>query len=269
MKIVVRDSKSPIAFSTKGSGAWKVWDRFITIEGKDAFHVGNVCGTCSFFFQRLEGANQSLNPRDFQDQLSSGLTTLTEAQATTLSELLPDGEYNASLLFRIPRLVSPGDAGDYFCNEQPELWGIDKVRGLPHDPRTKYYRGSDQTLGEGEHLYEFIIPTFTDNQLDPKRVLEFEKRLCDGKSPTALAISVLDVKQPANWVDGPAINTHWCLAHYVIDGHHKLFAGARTKRPVGLISILALDQGLSGPEEHARLLSAQKVAAVCVAKDSR
>ncbi len=156
MKIVVRDSKSPLGFTTKGGGSWEVWDRFITIEGKDAYHIGNICGTCSFFFQRLAGANQSLNPRDFQDQLSSGLTGLTNAQATVLSELLPDGDYEASLLFRIPRLVSPSDTEDYFCREQPALWGIDGFWGLPHDPRTMYYRGTDKPLGDGAHLYEFL-----------------------------------------------------------------------------------------------------------------
>lgn len=259
MKITVHDSKSPLGFATKGSDSWKAWDRFITIEGKDAYHIGNICGTCSFFFQRLAGANQSLNPRDFQDQLSSGLTTLTEAQTTTLSELLPDGDYEASLLFRVPRLVSPGDTDDYFCREQPQLWGIDNFWGLPHNPHTKYYRGADMALSDGAHLYEFFIPMFPDGWLDSKRVSEFEKHLSDGRRPTALAISVLDVKQPANWDGNPAVTSHWCLAHYLIDGHHKVFASSRTKRPVGLISILALNQGVSAPDEHSKLLAAQKV----------
>lgn len=259
MKIVVRDSKSPLGFATKGGGSWEVWDRFITIEGKDAYHIGNICGTCSFFFQRLAGANQSLNPRGFQDQLSSGLTGLTDAQATVLSELLPDGDYEAALLLRIPRLVSPGNTDDFFCREQPALWGIDSFWGLPHDPRTKYYRGTDKPLGDGAHLYEFLIPMFPDSWLDAKRVSEFEGYLLNGGHPTALAISVLDIKSPANWDGDPAVTSHWCLAHYIIDGHHKLFAASRTSRPVGLLSIIALDRGVSTSEELAKLIEAQKV----------
>jgi hypothetical protein len=50
MKLSVRQSKSPLGFSTEGGGAWKEWDRFITFEGKKAYHIGNVCGTCPFFF---------------------------------------------------------------------------------------------------------------------------------------------------------------------------------------------------------------------------
>ena len=259
VKIALQGSKSPLGFATKGEGTWKVWDRFITIEGKDAYHIGNVCGTCSFFFQRLAGANQSLNPRAFQDQLTSGLSTLTEAQGKILSELLPDGNYEASLLFRVPRLVTPGGADDYFCLEQPELWGTDGFWGLPHDPRTKYYRGADVPLGDGACLYEFLIPMFPDTWLDSKRVLEFEKYIGDGGRPTALAISVLDVKRPAYWDEADTVTSHWCLAHYIIDGHHKLYAGSRIKRPVGLVSILALDQGISGAEEHSKLLATLKV----------
>ena len=259
MKITVHDSKSPLGFATKGGGSWEIWDRFITIEGKDAYHIGDVCGTCSFFFQRCDGANQSLNPRDLQDQLTTGLTQLTDAQATALSELLPDGDYEATLLHRIPRLVTPGDTDDYFCREQPALWGIDGYWGLPHNPRTKYYRGADKPLGHGAHLYEFLIPMFPDSWCDPKRVAEFEGHLQKGRHPTALAISVLDIKQPADWDGHPSVTCHWCLAHYIIDGHHKILAASRSKRPVGLLSILALDRGVSSAQEHAKLIAAQNV----------
>jgi hypothetical protein len=100
---------------------------------------------------------------------------------------------------------------------------------------------------------------FPDSWLDIKRVSEFEGHIQEGRCPTVLAISVLDIKQPANWDGDPAVTSHWCLAHYIIDGHHKLFAASRAKQPVGLLSILALDRGVSGPEQHARLISAQKV----------
>jgi hypothetical protein len=260
MKINVNDSKSLLGFATKGGGSWEVWDRFITIEGKDAYHIGNVCGTCSFFFQRLEGANKSLNPRDFQGQLSSGIAVLTDAHATVLSELIPNGDYDLSLLFRVPRLIIPGETDDYFCREQLALWGIDGFWNLPHNPRTKYYRGMDIPLGNGAQLYEFFVPMFPESWLDLKQVSQFENYFHEGKRPTALAISILDVKEPAMWNGdpNPAVKSHWCLAHYIIDGHHKLFAASRTKRPIGLVSILALGHGVSGPEEHAKLIEILK-----------
>lgn len=252
MKIEVKNSASPIAFATKGGGSWQVWDRFITIDGKDAYHIGNVCGTCPFFFQRLDGANKSLDAQSFQEELSQGISEFTDAHASILAELLPNGEYEASLQFRVPRLVTPGTTADYYYEEQVALWGTDKATG-PHDPRTRYYRGSDQPLGGGAHLFEFFLPMFPEDRLDMSRVEEFENLMREGRLPTALAISVLDVKQPADWVGDPEVTSHWCLAHYIIDGHHKVFAAARTGQPVGVVSALAVGQGLSGPEEHAKL----------------
>lgn len=258
MKLTVRNSTSPLGFATKGGGEFEAWDRFITLNGEDAYHIGNVCGTCAFFFQRLHGANHSLNPQELQKQLSSGLSELTTKHVETISELLPNGNYEVSLLFRTPRMVCPGDPSDYFCSEQNALWGTDLFWGLPHDPRTKYYRGVDMPLGGGACLYEFLVPMFPETWLDTNRVAEFEERLRTRNQPTALAISILDIKQPAEWDGNPEVTAHWCLAHYIIDGHHKLFAASRLGRPIGLISILALDRGLSRPEDQERLLAILK-----------
>jgi hypothetical protein len=251
MKITVRHSKSPLAFAKKGGGAWEVWDRYITLDGKDAFHIGNVCGTCGFFFRRLEGAGRNLNPGDLQAQLSAGLNELTGSHISLLSELLPDGAYDFMLLSTTPHMVTPGDADDYFCHEQKALWGNPKYP--PHDPGTKYYRGTDEPLNDGAHLYEFLVPMFPVDRLDAQRVSAFERTISEGHRPTALAISVLDIKGPTTWDGNPKVTSHWCLTHYVIDGHHKLFAACRTHRPIGLVSMLATQEGLSRRPDHAKL----------------
>lgn len=255
MIIAVRESRSPLGFATKGGGSWAIWDRYITIDGQEAFHVGNVCGTCAFFFQRLGGdwTNASLSPRDLQDQLSAGVGDLTAEHAALLSELLPVGDYDLRLLSTAPRLVAPGDRDDYFCREQPELWGTDGVSQSPHDPGMKYYRGLDRSLGSGAHLYEFLVPMFPETRLDAQRVASFEAAIREGSRPTAMAISLLDIKGPAMWDESPAITSHWCLTHYIIDGHHKVFAAHRANRPIGLISMLAVQQGISSPDDHRRL----------------
>ena len=56
-RVTVTDSASVLAFESTGDG----FDRFLTVKGKPAYHLGNVCGTCSFLFERLEGANQSIS----------------------------------------------------------------------------------------------------------------------------------------------------------------------------------------------------------------
>jgi hypothetical protein len=63
-EVTVVDSTSPISFQTEGGNGWAAWDRYITIDGKRAFHIGNVCGTCSFFFERMDGAKRSINAEE-------------------------------------------------------------------------------------------------------------------------------------------------------------------------------------------------------------
>ena len=73
--------------------------------------------------------------------------------------------------------------------------------------------------------------------------------LQSGGAPTAIALSVLDIKQPAGWDGEPAITSYWCLAHYLLDGHHKVFAASKAGLPFTLISFLATEQGISSPEQ--------------------
>ena len=253
MKVTVQNSDSLLGFGTEGGGPWKVWDRFITIAGKKAYHIGNICGTCSFFFQRLEGVNQSLSPKELQSELTHGLSELTVSHANALKGILPDGVYHLSLRSLRPQLVAPGEKDDYFVREQLALWGIDGFWALPHNPRTKYYRCGDRDLGDGVRLFEFMIPMFPETWLDDEQVQSFVRRIRQGESPTALAISILDVKEPADRDGDLDVSCHWCLAHYLIDGHHKVFAASALGQPISFVSMFATDQGISGPEDYARL----------------
>ena len=201
------ESKSVLSFETEGGGQWKVWDRYIAIEGKKAFHIGNICGTCSFFFERL------------------------------------------------PSLVYPGSKEDYFIYEQVELWGVDAFWGLPHFPKTEYYRLTSKEFVAGLGLFEFLIPTFPHNWLDTERINYYVQLLNSGSKPTAISLSVLDIKQPADWEGDKRITEHWCLAHYLIDGHHKAFAAASVGQPLTLISFLATEQGISRPEDVERVVN--------------
>ena len=76
-ELEVSESASIIGFSTEGGGAWKIWDRYLTVGGKNAYHIGNICNTCAFFFERLEGANQSVNAQEVADALNDGVSELS------------------------------------------------------------------------------------------------------------------------------------------------------------------------------------------------
>jgi hypothetical protein len=62
------------------------------------------------------------------------------------------------------------------------------------------------------------------------------------------------VKQPSDWAGYPDITEHWCLSHYLLDGHHKLNAAAERGTPVSILSFLAVDKGVSTREQVAEAI---------------
>jgi hypothetical protein len=56
-------------------------------------------------------------------------------------------------------------------------------------------------------------------------------------------------KEKAVYTGDPPISSHACLAHYLVDGHHKVFAAGKARLPLILISFLAIDKGISSTDE--------------------
>lgn len=248
-RLNVDNSNSIINFTTTGNENWEVWDRFLTMEDKPAYHIGTICDTCEFFFERLEGANQSISPAEISEQLRNGLQSLDSSLLDKIKLILPIGDYVVSLLNVQPKKVSLGTDNDYFANEQVKLWGIDGFWGLPHYPKVEYYRSQTKNIDVFQQLFEFIVPMFPIGWLGDNEVREYEARISEGLKPTALALSVLDVKQPANWGDKVEVTEHWCLTHYLLDGHHKVYAASNLNQPITLLSFLAIKQSLATEEE--------------------
>ena len=247
--VSVTKSRSPLAFETRGPDMNPKFDRYLVLRGADAFHVGNVCDTCEFFFERLHDAATSVSAEAVAARLREGVRSLEDRLVRDVTTALPAGRYRAMLTDLTPDFVQPGSPTDYFSHEQVELWGVDPVVGKPHDPRTDYYRASSLLLGGKRRFFEFLVPLLPTARLDERTVDAYRERLRDGESPTALAISVLDVKQPADWEGDPAVTAHWCLAHYLLDGHHKALAAAREREPLRLLSFLSLDEGVSTEDD--------------------
>jgi hypothetical protein len=247
-------SESRIGFVTEGGGQWAAWDRFITLDGKKAYHIGNICGTCAFVFERLPGANDKLSPTELSARLKDGLTEIGEDVVRTAMAVLPAGGYNVLLLNCAPRLVLPAKDGDYFFEEQVALWGIDGFWGLPHYTKTEYYRTDLVKMSNRRGLFEFVVPMFPKNYLHKEAISSYRNALSQGVVPTALAVSILDVKQPANWDGDPDFTEHWCLSHYLLDGHHKVFAAYELGKPVSILSFLAFEKGISTPEQVAEAI---------------
>ncbi|MFB9368092.1 hypothetical protein ACWCYY_12755 [Kitasatospora sp. NPDC001664] len=226
--------------------------RVLELDGEPAFELSHWCGTCPFLFRRLEGANETLSADDVQELLGGGLDGVDERVVAAFGALLPEGEYLPVLLRVEPQLVNPGKEGDYFSGEQVATWGMDQFWGLPQYPHTPYYRTFETGVDASAHLYEFVVPMVPPRWNTRARVEEYARLMADGTVPTAVAVSTLDVCEPASGEPEDHYR-HWGLTHFLLDGHHKLEAAASTGHPVRLLSFLALDQGLATPEEHARL----------------
>ncbi|MTI49968.1 MAG: hypothetical protein FH761_19225 [Firmicutes bacterium] len=249
-----KNSKSKIEFETTGEGDWKVWDRYLTIDNKKAYHIGNVCGTCRFFFERMNGANQSISPKKTINMLNNGLDIIKSKVLKEVMTIIPEDNYFVNLMEINPKLVTLNTETDYFSNEQVKVWGIDGFWGFPHHPRISYYRGETKLIEKNKKLYEFIVPMFPQGWLDINTVKKYKEAINLGKKPTCIAISILDIKEHYAFENEEDLSAHWCLSHYIIDGHHKLFASYETGNPITMLSFVAVDKGISQLEDIKLLL---------------
>ena len=252
------NTDSRIGFQKEGGGKWPVWDRFITLDGKKAHYIGNVCGTCPFIFERKEGANDKVSTTELSESLRRGISSLDESIARTALGALPTGVYKTMFLSCVPRLIVPSQKGDYFFEEQIASWGIDPFWGVPHYTKNEYYRVDPaKTMPNLGGLFEFIVPMFPKRYLEDKTIQSYKTLLENQSIPTALAVSILDVKGPADWQGKtPEITEHWCLAHYLLDGHHKMYAASQDRKPISLLSFLAVEKGVSTGDQIAEALAA-------------
>jgi hypothetical protein len=230
--------------------------RFLSISGKRAYELSYPCDTCQFLFERQEGAVETVPVTRLAQQLRSGITTLDSALCDQVAPILPGGQYSVSLLEITPELTTPFSEEDYFSHEQVLLWGMDPFWGLPHYPKTEYYRTTSREIGDRKALFEFVVPMIPKNWLKKETWKGFQAQINRREKPTALAISVLDTKQPADWDESSAINQHWCLAHFLLDGHHKVFAASQLHKPITLLSFLAVGESIAYRSEIDRAIQA-------------
>jgi len=89
---------------------------------------------------------------------------------------------------------------------------------------------------------------FPKSWLSKKTLKAYANRLSAGERPTALAVSVLDVRGPSIREEGPMVCEHWCLTHYLLDGHHKTYAASLAGSPITLLSFLSTYESVATEE---------------------
>jgi len=227
----------------KSDGQWA--GRRLLWQGSDpAFELSWWCGTCPLLFKRLEGATETVSLPGMQQTLNSGIENIDDGVLDAFAAILPGGSYVPMLLKVQPELVYPGRKGDYFSEEQVDTWGVSGFWGLPEYPQTPYYRTWQAPVDPTAHAFEFVVPMVPPTWNEPDRVEEYAQKLLNSSTPTAVAVSILDVCQPA-MDNGTDYYAHWGITHFLLDGHHKMQAAAEAKRPLQLLSLLSIEGSLA------------------------
>lgn len=228
--------------------------RYLYLADEPAFELSLWCGTCPFLFERQGGANGTLSAAlGVMTELEGPLDTVDDRVLAPFATLLPEGELLPLLLEVRPELVAPHDERDYFSHEQVATWGTDRFWGLPENPRSFYYRTFETAVSPEAHLYEFVVPLVPPSWNDRARVEHYRAAVADGVVPTAVALSTLDVCEPATYEEATDHHAHWGLTHFLLDGHHKLEAAARSGAPVRLLALVSVSGSLASAGDLARL----------------
>jgi hypothetical protein len=253
----VDDPVIGVAEEPKQPGTW-AGRRLLWLGDKPAFELSLWCGTCPFLFKRMEGANRTLSIAEMSAVLDAGLTAIDPTVVETFARLLPRGQYLPVLVEVQPTLVYPATEHDYYSHEQVATWGIDSFWGLPEYPQTPYYRTFEARVDDGAHLYEFVVPMVPPGWNEQERVRSYRNRLSAGDLLTAVAMSTLDLCQPADKSDAaPDYYQHCGLTHFLLDGHHKLQAASDVGASLQLLSLIAVDASLATEADVRRAVRAR------------
>lgn len=229
----------------------------LTVRGEYAFDKP-FCDTCALLFARAGGADLHVPPGLLRERLRGGMERVEPDVVAAFQALLTPGRYLPVLFEVTPSLVAPGGTADYFTHEQLKAWDLMRhLNGTAQTPGTDYYRLESREVvsnGSREAVFEFLVPLYSPERTDAATVAEYGALLAQDGAPTAVAVTSVDTAFPYD--ESPdALAQHWFLTHFLIDGHHKTLAAARSGAPIRLLSFVALDHG-NVPEDRARPLLA-------------
>jgi hypothetical protein len=251
----VKNPNSRISFEKTGGGSWEVWDRYISIDKQKLYHIGNVCDTCAFFFLKQEQSlDIDFNKDILIESLNTGKLEIKIETIEKLSKIVPNGSYLVLKTIIKPDIVTKESRNNYFTNEQRETWrDYDEEPLKPNADFKNYYREDLVDFGKMEYkhkdaFFNFFIPLYDVKSLNQTRVDFYKGQILGGKSPYAVSLGILDVKTSEEYPikDGeeviPEFGTHWCLANYIIDGHHKIKAASDLNKEIELITFISRDE---------------------------
>jgi hypothetical protein len=199
-----------------------LWERYLAVKGVRVFDLGVTCGTCSFVYNRLK-EKPSIPPQHLADILKDGLQTISQPIIETVARILPSGEYAAGLIS-----ISP----QFEFSRKGKFSHV----GYGH-VTTEFYQCGEKQVDESGLIEQAIVPLFSTKTLNQKTIEKYMKEIQAGMLPTALSITIAEGKHimAGSGYEAPdAIS----LMHFLIDGHHKVYAASQLGKPITLLSFL-------------------------------
>ncbi|MCW5823247.1 MAG: hypothetical protein KIT34_10615 [Cyanobacteria bacterium TGS_CYA1] len=227
------------------------WDRYLYVNDKPTFYLGVVCETCDFMFRRIPADFSKIDARAISDHLNRGLLEIGETEIYAVTKLIPSGNYRALLLELYPALIQPGTDDDHFAHKSYDDWGDEEFGARP----IEHYQTEIIKVDESKSIFEFVVPMFDRTKLDNLRVEYYRNKIRDGEKPTALAVSILDTKWRYDFDDyDDLVEYPFCCAHFLLDGHHKIYAASLERSPITLLTFLSEVESIAIDESFTTLI---------------
>lgn len=160
-----------------------------------------------------------LTPPALGQRLRDGLPSLTTDVLQTVSTILPSGIYEGGLLTVRP---SPPQSVESPTRQPSFIWPCP-----PH-------------MVDDLPLHEQIFP-LTTHPLNTATLLAYETAMAHGEHPTALALSIIDMRLHYTG------QRYWQLVHFLLDGHHKMMAASQQHHPITLLSLVNTSESYASP----------------------
>jgi hypothetical protein len=234
------------------------WYQHVRVRGERLFEFGSPCGTCGVIFRKLRSVDEPLSDARAVELLGALERVPDDATLAKLARALARGTYFPLVTGPVPTGVQPGGPNDYFANEVVSTFTVDPGDSEePAGPATPYWRlgpavrFARNKWPSGPHtamVTAIAMPMHDPDRLDRARIDEWKGKIRAGWTPTALAVSVLDVQAPG---DGRvrAIMEHFLMTHCVLDGHHRIQAAAELGSPVRILSFWSQDASYVDPQD--------------------
>ena len=210
-------TNGPLSLTLRGNNFPQ--ELHLALNKKPIYLIGNTCGTCSAIFERIQNNELPLSSNQVGQKLEQGLNSIPQNIVETVNQLLPKGQYIIGLLETIASMERPRSRREHanFCRAD-YFW-------LQH-------------LGRQDWTFknEIILPIYQEKLLDEERISYYTQAIENGARPTALAFSIFDIRVPMG-----GSYFEWTLAHFLLDGHHKVMAASRIKKPISILSFLLLN----------------------------